>query len=241
MSAMRPETPREIGAKGGALPFSFADVARRYDPLNRLMSLGRDQSWRRTAAVAIALPPGGRVLDVGTGTGDMALALRRQYPASTVVGVEPVMEMMQVGREKPGADDVHWTQGDGLRLPYPSETFDRVISAFVLRNVPAVPAVLAEQYRVLRAGGRVGCLEMTWPRTPGFRTAFRLYFSLLAPRIMSLLSRQPVAYHYLPRSVEQFMTPEALKRAMEAVGFRNVRYRMLMLGTVALHVGERPS
>lgn len=240
VNGLPPDTPLGIGRERDPLPFSFADVARRYDLLNRLMSLGCDQSWRRAAAIAVALPPGGRALDVGVGTGDMALALHRQYPDGVVFGVEPVIEMMQAGRKKPGAVDIRWTQGDGLRLPYSSEAFDCVTSAFLLRNVPDVTIALAEQYRVLRAGGHVGCLEMTWPRTPGFRTLFRFYFSTIVPRIMGLLSRQSVAYHYLPRSVEKFMTPEALKYTMETVGFRNVHYRMLMLGTVTLHVGERP-
>jgi len=220
-------------------PFSFADVAHRYDALNHLMSLGRDRSWRRIAAAAVELTAGGRVLDVGAGTGDMSLALLRSWPGSTVVAVEPTVEMMRVGRRKPGADEVHWAQGDGLRLPFPDGYFDGVVSAFLLRNVADVVGVLAEQYRVTRTGGCVVCLEMTWPRTPGLSTLFRLYFAELMPRITGLLSGQPTAYRYLPRSVQCFLTPEELKGTMEHVGLQNVRYRMLALGTVALHVGER--
>ncbi|MEA3340420.1 MAG: ubiquinone/menaquinone biosynthesis methyltransferase [Chloroflexota bacterium] len=220
-------------------PFSFADVAGRYDVLNRLMSLGCDRRWRRIAADALNLPAGGRALDVGAGSGDMALALLRRWPGSTVAGIEPVAEMMRVGRRKPAAGRVGWTQGDGLRLPFPDGQFDGVVSAFLLRNMPDVSGALAEQYRVARPGGRVVCLEMTWPQTPGFRKLFRFYFARLAPPIMGILSGQPAAYAYLPRSVQQFLAPEELKAAMERVGLRNVHYRMLMLGTVALHVGER--
>jgi demethylmenaquinone methyltransferase/2-methoxy-6-polyprenyl-1,4-benzoquinol methylase len=129
-------------------------------------------------------------------------------------------------------------QGDGLRLPFPTAHFDGVTSAFLLRNVADVPGVLAEQRRVVRPGGRVACLEMTWPRTPGFRALFRLYFANLAPRVMGMLSGQTAAYRYLPHSVQRFMTPEELTATMERVGLQNVRYRILMMGTVVLHVGE---
>jgi demethylmenaquinone methyltransferase/2-methoxy-6-polyprenyl-1,4-benzoquinol methylase len=219
--------------------FSFADVARRYDTLNHLMSLGQDRRWRQIAAETVHLPHGGRVLDVGVGTGDMALALQHRWPGSTVVGLDPTLEMMRVGQRKPGAETVRWTQGDGLRLPFPDSYFDAVTSAFLLRNVPDVPSALAEQCRVVRPGGRVVCLEMTWPRTPVLGPLFQFYFANLMPHITGILSGQPAAYRYLPRSVQRFMAPEELKGTMERVGLQNVRYRILMLGTVALHVGER--
>jgi demethylmenaquinone methyltransferase/2-methoxy-6-polyprenyl-1,4-benzoquinol methylase len=219
--------------------FSFADVARRYDALNHLMSLGQDRRWRQIAAKAAYLPDGGRVLDVGVGTGDMALALWHRWPGSTVVGVDPTPEMMRVGQQKPDAERVRWMQGNGLRLPFPDVYFDAVTSAFLLRNVPDVPCALAEQCRVVRPGGRVVCLEMTWPRTPVLGPLFQFYFANLMPHITGILSGQPAAYRYLPRSVQRFMTPKELKNTMEHVGLQNIRYRMLMLGTVALHVGER--
>jgi demethylmenaquinone methyltransferase/2-methoxy-6-polyprenyl-1,4-benzoquinol methylase len=220
-------------------PFSFAHIAHRYDVLNHLMSLGRDRSWRQAAVEEVGLSPGGRVLDVGVGTGDMALAMVRRCPGGAVVGVDPTVEMMHVGRSKPDAEKVCWTQGDGLRLSFPDEYFDAVVSAFLLRNVADLSGSLAEQRRVVRPGGRVVCLEMTWPRTPGFRALFRFYFATLMPLVTGMLSGQPAAYRYLPRSVQRFVTPEELKAAMEDVGLRSVRYRTLALGTVALHVGER--
>jgi demethylmenaquinone methyltransferase/2-methoxy-6-polyprenyl-1,4-benzoquinol methylase len=147
--------------------------------------------------------------------------------------------MIRVGRAKPDAGRIIWSLGDGLRLPFPDACFDGVTSAFLLRNVPDVTGVLAEQHRVVRPGGRVLSLEMTWPRTPGFRTLFHLYFAGLMPLVTGVLSGQPEAYRYLPRSVQRFMGPEELKAAMEQAGLQNVRYRLMAMGTVALHIGER--
>jgi demethylmenaquinone methyltransferase/2-methoxy-6-polyprenyl-1,4-benzoquinol methylase len=207
--------------------------------MNRLMSLGRDPRWRQIAADLVRLPAGGRVLDVGAGTGDMALALLRRWPGITIVGVDPTVEMMRLGRDKRSAEKVQWAQGDGLRLPFPDAHFDAVVSAFVLRNVPGVSTALAEQCRVVRPGGRVVCLDMTWPRAPGFRTLFGFYFAHLMPIITGVLSGQPAAYRRLPLSVQRFLKPEQLQATMERVGLVNVRYQMMALGTVALHVGER--
>ena len=234
------ETLRDTESTAPATPpFSFSDVARRYDVLNHLMSFGQDRRWRQIAAEAAHLPDGGRVLDVGVGTGDMALALWHRWPGGTVVGIDQTPEMMRVGQQKPDAERVRWMQGDGLRLPFPDAYFDAVTSAFLLRNVPDVPGMLTEQSRVVRPGGRVVCLEMTWPRTPILGPLFQFYFANLMPHITGILSGQPAAYRYLPRSVQRFMAPEELKNTMERVGLQNVCYQMLMLGTVALHVGER--
>nr|HID14503.1 methyltransferase domain-containing protein [Anaerolineae bacterium] len=126
-------------------PVSFAHIAHRYDALNRLMSLGRDRRWRRIAADLAGLPAGGCALDVGVGTGDMALALLHRWPGIAVVGVDPAAEMMRIGQRKPGTERVRWTQGDGLHLPFPDGHFDAVVSAFLLRNVADVPGALAEQ------------------------------------------------------------------------------------------------
>jgi demethylmenaquinone methyltransferase/2-methoxy-6-polyprenyl-1,4-benzoquinol methylase len=235
-----PQSEPEFSGPGDS-PRLFAHIARRYDALNRLMSLGRDRHWRRLAAEAVELPPGGRVLDVGVGTGDMALALAARRPDVTVVGVDPTTPMMVVGRRKLENRQILWSQADGLHLPFPDEYFDAAVSAFVLRNVTDVSLALAEQRRVVRDGGSVVSLEMSWPRTPVLGPLFRFYFADLMPRITGLLSGQPAAYRYLPRSVQRFLTPQELQRAMEAVGLRDVRYRRLALGTVTLHVGERAS
>lgn len=231
--------PRTEFAGPADSPKLFARIARRYDLLNRLMSLGRDRHWRRLAAEAVDLPPGGRVLDVGVGTGDMVLALMARWPDATVVGIDPTLPMMAVGRHKLRDRKTYWSQADGLHLPFPDRYFHAAVSAFVLRNVTDVPLALAEQRRVVCDGGTVAALEMSWPRAPLLGPLFHFYFADLMPRITGLLSGQPAAYRYLPRSVQRFLTPQELQRAMEAAGLRHVRYRRLALATVTLHMGVR--
>jgi demethylmenaquinone methyltransferase/2-methoxy-6-polyprenyl-1,4-benzoquinol methylase len=236
---MRRPSERERFTNPSDSPRLFARIAARYDAMNRLMSLGRDRHWRRLAAAALALPDDGRALDVGVGTGDMALAVKERWPDATAVGIDPTWAMMAHGRRKDGMEPVGLAQGTGLRLPFPSRSFDGAVSAFVMRNVSDVEQALREQCRVVRERGRVVCLEMSWPRTPLLGPLFRFYFADLMPRLTGLLTGQPAAYRYLPRSVERFYEPDELRAAMERVGLRNVRYRKLALGTVTLHVGVR--
>ncbi len=235
--SVRAYAEREFTGPGDA-PELFERIARCYDGMNRLLSLGRDRHWRKLAADTLRLPSGGCALDVGTGTGDMALAATRRWPDAIVVGLDPTASMIDVARQKPETERIWWTQADGLHLPFPDRAFDGVVSAFLLRNVVDVPQALTEQSRLVRDGGRVVCLELSWPQTPIFSALFRLYFADLLPRIAGLLSGEPAAYRYLPRSVQRFLTPSELTETMEEIGLRNVRCHRLALGTVTLHVGE---
>ncbi len=217
----------------------FTRLAPRYERVNWLMSLGQVGSWRRATAAEAHLPPGGWVLDVAAGQGGLSYALARRWPQAHVVGVDFAREMILAGRAAADGRVVHWTEGDALRLPFPDRFFDAVVNGFMLRNVTDIAATLAEQVRVVRPGGRVVCLEMTWPRQPLFRPLFHLYFAGLVPLLGWLITGQRDAYQYLPRSVQAFLSPDELAATMERVGLRQVRYRLLMMGTVALHVGVR--
>lgn len=217
----------------------FTDIAGRYDAMNRLMSWGQDSHWRRLTAEALTLRPQAQVLDVGVGTGDMSLALRRRWPTATVVGVDATRPMMDVARKKPSMKAVELAQADGLRLPFPNCHFDGVVSAFLLRNVTDVRQAMDEQRRVVRSGGRVACLEMSWPHAPIFGALFHFYFAFLMPRVTGLLTGHRAAYRYLPRSVQRFRTPQELIEAMVQVGLSHVSCRRLALGTITLHVGVR--
>ena len=216
----------------------FADAARQYDRMNRIMTLGQDQRWRRMVVEACRLQPGARVLDVATGTADIALEVLRRHPQARVVGADFTHEMMRIGQAKDPTGRIAFIEGDALHLPFPDQSFDAVCSGFLMRNVTDVRAAFAEQYRVTRPGGRVVCLEITRPATPIWRDVFHLYFFKLVPRLSAFLSSNKEAYTYLPHSTLQFPRPPQLAQIMRSVGFRRVTWRTLMLGTIALHVGE---
>ncbi len=215
----------------------FSAIAWRYDLMNRLMTGGQDQAWRRYVVRLAQLPPGGRLLDVATGTGDIGYEALRQVPDAHVVGVDFTHEMMMVGRRKRRWGRIEFVEGDAGHLPFADGVFDAVTSGFGMRNMTDAAAVFAEQRRVARPGGRVICLEITPPTGGVWGALYRLYFFRLVPFVGGLISGQPEAYAYLPRSTERFPSPDALKGVMESVGLRHVRYRLLMWGTVAVHMG----
>jgi demethylmenaquinone methyltransferase/2-methoxy-6-polyprenyl-1,4-benzoquinol methylase len=216
----------------------FARIAHRYDLMNRLMTGGQDVRWRRIMVREAALPPGGRFLDVATGTGDVAFEALRQHPdLDLVVAADFTLPMMYVGQTRADSRPVRWAASDTLSLPFPDDTFDALASAFLMRNVIDVGAALTEQRRVTRPGGRVLVLDVPRPPDTLWGNLFRFYFHQIVPRLGGLISGQPDAYSYLPRSADSFLRPDELADVMEAIGLRQVRYTMLMLGSVALHVG----
>jgi demethylmenaquinone methyltransferase/2-methoxy-6-polyprenyl-1,4-benzoquinol methylase len=218
----------------------FGKIVPRYDLMNRVMTLGRDGAWRRATVEAVKPTTGGRVLDVGCGTGDLTLELSRRG-VRLAVGLDPVPAMLGAAQAKLARRGVEAAliEGDGLRLPFPDSSFECVVSAFVMRNVPDLPAALRESYRVLRPGGRIGILELTPMQVPVLRELFRLYFHRVVPLVGGLISGEPAAYKYLPSSVDRFPTADQLSAMMDRAGFGRVRFRRFMLGTVALHLGER--
>jgi demethylmenaquinone methyltransferase/2-methoxy-6-polyprenyl-1,4-benzoquinol methylase len=230
----------------------FGRIARRYDLMNRLMTIGRDQAWRRyTVAQALALSPaaavggvgdeGPLVLDVATGTGDLALEVLRQQAHAQVVGLDFVPQMLMLAQQKSwtAEEKLDLTAGDALHLPFPDAMFDAVVTGFALRNVTDIPAAFAEIARVTRPGGRVACLEIAKPRTPLFRHLFAIYFYRLVPIVGEWITGERLAYTYLPHSLTAFLTPDEIVEVMRRTGWREARYRRLMLGTVAVHVGVR--
>jgi demethylmenaquinone methyltransferase/2-methoxy-6-polyprenyl-1,4-benzoquinol methylase len=217
----------------------FTTIAPRYDLMNRLMTLGRDQAWRREVVRLCALPQGGRLLDVATGTGDIAYEALRLDPTARPVGLDLTRQMMLFGQGKHAGMAFPFTEGDALALPFNAGVFDATCSGFMMRNVVDIRAAFSEQARVVKPGGRVICLEITLPRTPIIDRLFRVYFFRLVPIIGAWISGQREAYRYLPESVAVFPPPLELRRIMESVGLRDVRYRLAMFGTVAIHWGTK--
>lgn len=230
----------------------FSRIAWRYDLMNRVMTVGRDRAWRRyTVEQALPLDAdtrtlnqgAGRVLDVATGTGDLALEVLRSRPDMRVVGLDFVPEMLLLAQTKAETADAApaLTAADALRIPFPEATFDAVVTGFALRNVTDIPAAFAEMARVTRPGGRVGCLEIAKPEHALLRRMFALYFYRFVPLIGGIITGQRSAYTYLPHSLTAFLTPPEIAEVMRQTGWREVRYRRLMFGTVAVHVGVRDS
>jgi demethylmenaquinone methyltransferase/2-methoxy-6-polyprenyl-1,4-benzoquinol methylase len=218
----------------------FDRIAGRYDLLNRVMTLGQDQSWRRQTVAALG-PPLGRVLDLGAGTGDLAFEVMRQSPSSNVVAADFSAGMMQVGRQRPGQPRPHWVLADAQRLPFADASFDGVVSGFLLRNVGDLPLALAEQVRVLTPGGRWASLETTPPARGLLRPLVWLHFRLVIPTLGRLIAGDAQAYQYLPSSTEGFLPPEDLANRLRQAGLQQVSSERLMLGTVAIHRGRRPA
>lgn len=220
----------------------FSRIAARYDCINRLISLGQDQRLRREALHVAQLRPQGRLLDVATGTGDVALLARNHHPTAQIIGVDLTWAMLCSAQRKAGipATALTWAVSDGLALPFPDASFDAVISAFMLRNVPDVRCAFAEQVRVVRPGGRVVCLEMSWPRRWPMTVLFEAYFNGWVPLIGRLISSDADAYTYLPRSVKTFLHPEHVVRHMAAAGLARITWHPRLLGTAIIYVGEKP-
>ena len=218
----------------------FARIVRRYDLMNRVMTLGRDQAWRQLTARELQLDgPAPRVLDLATGTGDIALAVARQYPTATIVAADFTYPMLQVAQLKSrarGRPAPHFVQGDALSLPFADTTFDALTNGFLLRNVADLGRALREMRRVVRPGGRVACLEITHAGAPIFRQLFQLYFYRAVPVIGRLIGGDAQAYTYLPNSLTDFPRAARLRQMMLEAGFREVRYRLLGLGAMALHI-----
>ncbi len=219
----------------------FGRIAPRYDLMNRLMTGGRDVAWRRLVVREAQLPTGGRLLDIATGTGDIALEALRQDGSLHVVGADFSLEMMLRGRDKPGAERIRWLGADTLALPFPNDAFDVVTSGFMLRNVIDVPRSLAEQWRIVKPGGRMVCLEISRPpRNLSLpRVAYRFYFHRVVPLVGQLVSGDRSAYTYLPQSADEFLSPDELANLRRHAGWRDVRYCKLMMGTVAIHSGVK--
>jgi len=230
--------------KPGYVRRMFAAIAGRYDTMNRLMTLGRDESWRRVVVGELTIPPDGWVIDMATGTGDVARQVIETYPHSRVAALDFCMEMMLAGRHKfaalPGSHErVSFVCGDALALPYLNETFDGATTGFALRNVVDISQALHELWRVLKPGGRMVCLEISRPRWRIVSDVYWWYFFRVVPLLGGIISGQREAYSYLPQSAQAFLTAEQLAAKMEAVGFRQVRFRRLMFGAVAVHIGVK--
>ncbi len=217
----------------------FGRIARRYDRMNRIMTLGRDRAWRRLVVEKAQLANTSRVLDIAAGTGDIAFEIRRQFSEAQVIAADFALPMMQVGQKRPQGTSVVWAAANALCLPFAGGTFDAIVSGFLLRNVPDIAQALTEHHRVLRPGGWAVSLDTSPPTNNLLRPFLNIYFRRVIPLLGRLVTGDTAAYAYLSGSTLAFKTPQELATRFEDAGFRSVGYKRLMMGTIAVHWGQK--
>jgi len=214
----------------------FDGIAHRYDLLNRLMSAGLDRHWRVRLVNLAMLAPGMRCLDLCCGTGDVTREIARR--GVEAVGLDASGEMLAIARQR-GGGDISYIHGDALCVPCAGESFDAVTIAFGNRNVASLDRLYTEMRRVVRSGGRVVSLEINRPTSSLLQELFFLYFSRFPALLARLLGADPSAYTYLPASVRQYPSPEAVAEIMRVAGLREVRIERHLGGIIVMHRGIR--
>lgn len=220
----------------------FGRIAERYNLMNRLMTAGQDQRWRRFVIKKAQIPQNGTVLDLATGTGDIAFEAAKTVPSAHVIGADFALPMMFVGQRQRMGNTIDWLGADALRLPLPTEHFDSVVSGYLVRNVPDIYQTLREQLRVLKSGGRIVILDTSPPPNNLLRPFILMHLKYVIPIMGRLISGKEGAdaYKYLPESTQSFKTPDELATIMREVGFKNVGYEPFMFGTMSVHWGDKP-
>ncbi len=218
----------------------FDRLSGHYDLLNRMITFGFDSAWRRRVIERAKLSAGGRLLDVGAGTGDIALTAVRKKPLMQVTAADFSYSMMKKGRSRPGGDQIPWCSADALQLPFADKTFDAVTSGYLIRNVLDPLKAFQEQWRVLKPGGRAVCLETSPPKQNILRPLILVHLKLIIPLLGRLVGGNQAAYTYLPDTTRNFMKPHEMAVTMQKAGFEAVGYELLMFGTMTIHSGRRP-
>ncbi|OPY68844.1 MAG: Demethylmenaquinone methyltransferase [Syntrophorhabdaceae bacterium PtaU1.Bin034] len=221
----------------------FTTVTGRYDFLNHFLSLRRDIAWRRFAVKKMLFGRTNRFLDVASGTADLAIDAAVKYPAISVIGLDFVKEMLDLGQDKLVrkrlSERIRLVHGDALCLPFDDNTFDVSAIAFGIRNIPAKTQALGEMLRVVVPGGQVLVLEMSFTRNWFSNLMYHTYLNRLLPRIAKRFSLNPSAYYYLADSIMNFPSPDEFLRLMQAVGMVDVKKYKLTLGTCYLYAGTK--
>jgi demethylmenaquinone methyltransferase/2-methoxy-6-polyprenyl-1,4-benzoquinol methylase len=221
----------------------FDKIAFRYDFLNRFLSGGIDVYWRKQAIRELRGLGNVAILDVATGTGDMAVLLARGYPQAQITGVDISEGMLEVGRKKLARlklnSRITLRPGDSEALPFSDDQFDAITVAFGVRNFENLERGLLEMRRVLKPGGKLLVLEFSQPRTPGICQLYKAYMRLIAPRIAGIAAGNREAYQYLNDSVQAFPEGEQLIRILKECAYTNTRLKRLSLGICSLYTGEK--
>lgn len=214
----------------------FTRIAKRYDLMNRLMTGFQDVRWRRQVIQLARLTDNASLLDLGTGTGDLAREAVLQFPKAKVVAADFTHEMMHVGQK---TSPLNFSAADALHLPFNDAAFDAVISGFLMRNVIDLQKGIDEQFRVLKNGGRIVILDTTRPKKNILSPFIWIHMHFIIPTLGGLLTGMREAYRYLPETTEGFVTAEEMVSRMASAGFKQIGFKRLMFGTIAIHWGEK--
>ena len=226
----------DLGKEPEEVSAMFDGVARRYDLLNDLLSLGRTKAWRKVATEVIAPKPGMRVLDIAAGTGSSSRPLADA--GADVIPLDFSKGMLDAGRKR--HPDLAFTQGDALALDFKENEFDVTTISFGLRNTSDTSKALRESFRVLKSGGRMVVVEFSQPTNRIFRTIYLRYLMRALPTVAKKVSSNPDAYVYLAESILAWPNQNGLADLIKAAGFGNVQWKNLTFGIVAIHTGVKP-
>jgi demethylmenaquinone methyltransferase/2-methoxy-6-polyprenyl-1,4-benzoquinol methylase len=233
---------RPNGDKGAYVREMFARIAPRYDRANRVLTAGLDERWRRRAIALLAPPPGGRILDLCCGTGDVVFHLLRTDPSLDVTGVDfcaPMLECARARAPREARGKAEFVEGDAMSLPFADDTFDGATMGFSLRNVVDVDAVLREVLRVIKPGSRFVNLDVSKAPNKLWKRAFDLYFYGIVPLVGGIVGGSKQAYAYLPNSLTHHPNAIELRDRFARAGFDGAAYVPLMGGAIALHYGSK--
>lgn len=226
-------------AKVAGVQQMFDAIADRYDLMNRVMTFGQDQRWRRFVVECAGTPEHGWVLDLATGTGDIAALFRKTYPGCRIIGADFSVNMLKEAGKRFGSRDFHWQVCDANALPFDSDVFQAVTFGYLLRNVDDSLHVLREVYRVLAPGGTVVCLDTTPPSKSIIYPFVRLYLKYGIPLLGRILADDEAAYAYLTGSTMDFHNAQQLAELFAEAGFVEVGFKKFMIGTIGVHWGVK--
>jgi len=217
----------------------FDAIAGRYDLMNRVMTMGQDQKWRRFVVTKAGDPDGGWSLDLATGTGDIAVLTNETYPEVKVVGADFSLNMLKEARKRFVTEPIYWQASDANHLPFTDGVFESVTFGYLLRNVDDTPRVLKEVFRVLKPGGRVVCLDTTPPEKNMLYPFLQFYFRFCIPALGKIIADDESAYAYLTGSTMAFYRAENLAEVFREAGFTQVSFKKFMFGTIGVHWGVK--
>jgi demethylmenaquinone methyltransferase / 2-methoxy-6-polyprenyl-1,4-benzoquinol methylase len=226
-------------SKGPGVQKMFDDIAPSYDLMNRVMTMGQDQKWRRFVVEKAGNPGDGWVLDLATGTGDIASLMEKQFPDGHHLGADFSLNMLGEAQKRFSGQAIDWQASDATNLPYKDDCFESVTFGYLLRNVDSSLEVLQEIHRVLKPGGRVVCLDTTPPEKNILYPFIRFYFRFGIPLLGRFIASDEAAYSYLTGSTMGFHKAEELAEIFRQAGFNQVDYKKFMMGTIGIHWGQK--